>query len=153
MCKIPVLLTDEGAFFDSRVICEYLDVQGDKPKFLPDDFSARMAVKVREAAADGVLDAGVAIVMAGRVAPDMQNDAWKGWLMDKVKASLASFEKKTSPSAGDDWDMGDVALACALDFLSFRMPDLDWPSAHPFLSAWFNRVAMCDSFIHTDPRG
>ena len=122
LCKIPVLLTDEGAFFDSRVICEYLDVQGDKPKFLPDDFSARMAVKVREAAADGVLDAGVAIVMAGRVAPDMQNDAWKGWLMDKVKASLASFEKKTSPSAGDDWDMGDVALACALDFLSFRMP-------------------------------
>ena len=89
--------------------------------------------------------------MAGRVAPDMQNDAWKGWLMDKVKASLASFEKKTSPSAGDDWDMGDVALACALDFLSFRMPDLDWPSAHPFLSAWFNRVAMCDSFYSHRP--
>ena len=151
--KIPVLLTDEGTFFDSRVICEYLDAQGDKPKFLPDDFSARMAVKVREAAADGVLDAGVAIVMAGRVAPDMQNDAWKGWLMDKVKASLSSFEKKTSPSVGDDWDMGDVALACALDFLSFRMPDWDWPRTHPSLSAWYNRVAMRDSFIHTDPRG
>ena len=108
---------------------------------------------MREAAADGVLDAGVAIVMAERMAPDMQSDVWKGWLMDKVKSSLTSFEKKVSSSAGDDWDMGGVALACALDFLSFRMPDWDWPSAHPSLSVWFNRMAMHDSFIHTDPRG
>ena len=152
LCKIPVLLTDEGAFFDSRVICEYLDVQGDKPKFLPDDFSARMAVKVREAAADGVLDAGVAIVMAGRVAPDMQNDAWKGWLMDKVKASLASFERKLHrPPAMIGHGRCGTGLRLRFFILSYaRFGLAKRPSV---LSAWFNRVAMCDSFIHTDPRG
>ncbi len=150
--KIPVLLTDSGTIVDSRVICEFLDAQSDTPKFFPDDFNDRIKVRVREALADGALDAGVAIVMAGRVAPDMQNETWKEWLLNKVHAALATFEK-SPPQNASVLDMGDIALACALDFLSFRMPDLAWQNKHPALAAWLTEVLKRDSFMQTNPRG
>ena len=40
--KIPCLVLDDGqAFYDSRVICEYLDSLHDGPKMFPADGAAR----------------------------------------------------------------------------------------------------------------
>ena len=57
--KVPCLVTDDGeAWYDSPVICEWLDALPG-PRLLPADFATRMAVKRVEALADGVMDAGV----------------------------------------------------------------------------------------------
>jgi len=57
--KIPTLVTDAGAvFFDSRVICEYLNGLGDG-HLLPTVGEARFAILTDQALADGLMDAAV----------------------------------------------------------------------------------------------
>ncbi|MGI9307277.1 MAG: glutathione S-transferase N-terminal domain-containing protein [Gammaproteobacteria bacterium] len=150
--KIPVLLLDGGAaVFDSRVICEYLDAQSGAPRFLPEDANARMAVKTREAMIEGAMDSAAAILMAGKVAPEMQNAAWRKWLSDKIGRTLDALEKDIASRAGG-MDMSDIACFCFLDFILFRLPDEDWRPAHPQLEAWFAETAKRESFAKTDPR-
>ena len=156
--KIPVLLTDDGAaIFDSPVICDYLDSLGDAPRFLPAAPAARAAVKTREALADGAMDSVAAIVMATkRIQPEMSAPAWEKWLLDKARGAFSQLademEKRPRPTE-ENWDLGDVALFCALDFALLRRPDLKWRETHPALAEWFDRVSARDSARKTDPRG
>src|SRR5437868_13567823 len=58
--KVPCLIMeDDGAMFDSRVIVEYLDTLTPVGKLIPPNGRERAEVKCWEALADGVLDAGV----------------------------------------------------------------------------------------------
>ena len=154
--KIPVLLTDDGAaFFDSRVICEYLDSLGE-PRMLPADPAARAAEKTRESLADGAAESIAAVIMAKRAEPEMSAPAWEKWLLDKARGAFARFademEKRPRPADSPPL-LGDVALFCALDFALFRRPDLDWRGAHAGLAAWFDRFNARESARNTDPRG
>ncbi len=149
--KIPILLTDNGnAIVDSRVICEYLEGLGTAPQLLPNDPEARIATQTRIAIAEGAMDGVLAIIMSGRVSPDMATDAWKTWLMDKVAATLTYFENNLS--ATEMPDMADITLGCLLGTLDFRMPAYDWKSSHPQLSARWQVWSQRPSFIQTVPK-
>lgn len=55
--KLPTLVLDDGtAFYDSRVICEYLDTQHQTPKLYPTEQSARFVALRNQALGDGLLD-------------------------------------------------------------------------------------------------
>ena len=89
--KVPCLVTDDGdAWYDSPVICEWLDALPG-PRLLPADFATRMAVKRVEALADGVMDAGVAIrlesIYAGR-AEHERSAGWMDWQWLKVEGGV-----------------------------------------------------------------
>src|SRR5437773_3664880 len=57
--KVPTLVLDDGtALYDSRVIVEFLDARAPINRLIPDETRDRVAVRRREALADGVLDAG-----------------------------------------------------------------------------------------------
>ena len=150
--KVPVLIDDNHAvILDSRVICEYLDALSDSPRFLPADAATRTAVKTREAIIEGAMDSALAIIMAGRIAPDMQHAAWRGWLMDKVDAALSYLEQTAATRNFDD--LSDVACYCLLDTLLFRLGDsYHWQSKYPSLAAWFDRTGARESLKSTDPR-
>ena len=61
--KIPALTLDDGtAFYDSRVICEYLDSLG-RNAMIPAAGPARWAARRLEALGDGIGDAVLRIVM------------------------------------------------------------------------------------------
>lgn len=156
--KIPVLLLADGAILDSRVICEFLDGQNESPRFLPaacggaSAAAARVQTKTREAVAEGAIDAFLSIIMAGKVAPDMQNAAWKNWLMTKTEGALDYFEKSAANRSADEMDMGDITLGCLLGSVDFRAPDLDWRGARPALAAWYAGVSARASFQQTAPR-
>ena len=152
--KIPILLLDDGTVVtDSRLICEVLDAQDGAPRFLPSDSAQRIAVKAREAIAEGAIDAAIAIIMAKRIAPDMQDDNWKNWLLAKTDAALDYFERDIGSRAADAFDAGDINLACLLDFLHFRLPAHDWLAARPQLARWFERIGARDSLQQTVPQG
>lgn len=48
--------------------------------------------------------------------------------------------------------LADIACGCALGYLDFRMPDLNWRETHPTLDKYFARVSQRQSFIDTLPR-
>ena len=65
--KVPCLVMEDGStMYDSRVIAEYLDTLTPVCKLLPANSRDRANVKVWEALADGVLDAGVLFRRAPR---------------------------------------------------------------------------------------
>ena len=47
--------------------------------------------------------------------------------------------------------LAEIALACALGYLNFRLPQLAWAEAHPALKEWFETVSRVPSLSDTAP--
>jgi glutathione S-transferase len=155
--KVPCLVDDAGeAWFDSPVICEWLDAQPG-PRLLPIEFAARMRVKRIEALADGLLDAGVLIrletVWNGRT-PEQRSAAWMDWQWLKVEGAVAELEHLISGRAffeGEALTLADLSVACALDWIDFRLPNRLWRDKAPALAAWLADVSSTPSLANTAP--
>lgn len=155
--KVPCLVTDEGeAWYDSPVICEWLDALPG-PRLIPDDFATRMAVKRTEALADGVMDAGVAIrlesIYAGR-AEHERSAGWMDWQWLKVEGGVLELERQLGERAwfvGDGLTLADISVACALEWLDFRLPDRAWRPLAPRLATWLDAFAQRPTFAATAP--
>ncbi|MCG9123974.1 glutathione S-transferase N-terminal domain-containing protein, partial [Laribacter hongkongensis] len=75
--KVPVLMLDDGtALYDSRVIVDYLDSISPVSKLLADGARGTALIKRWEALADGLLDAGVAIMLERRRPAERQDAGW-----------------------------------------------------------------------------
>ncbi|MGB3456020.1 MAG: glutathione S-transferase N-terminal domain-containing protein [Litorimonas sp.] len=126
---VPSLTTDDGDLIvDSRVICDHLVTLGSG---LADgsDWSDRTLV----AMADGLTDRAVAMALERR-RPDVQQSAdWQSRRESAIRATLPELQRRR-PSA---FTPGAVALTCALGYLDFRHPGLDWREDHAELSDWY----------------
>jgi glutathione S-transferase len=155
--KVPCLVTDDGeAWYDSPVICEWLDALPG-PRLLPADFATRMAVKRIEALADGAMEAGVAIrlesIYAGR-AEHERSAGWMDWQWLKVEGGVRELERQLGERAwfvGNGLTLADIGVACALEWLDFRLPDRPWRALAPRLSAWLEAFAQRPAFAATAP--
>ena len=52
-----------------------------------------------------------------------------------------------------DRKIGTAAAACALAYIDFRMPELEWRSNRPALAAWFETFGARPSMAATVPEG
>ena len=156
--KVPCLLMDGGeAVFDSRVIVEYLDTLSPVGKLIPSSGRERAEVKTWEALADGVLDAAVLARLedtwTGRSAAE-RSQAWVDRQMDKIDLSLKAMSLGLGDKAycsGIHLSLSDVATGCALGYLDFRFPHINWRSAHPNLAKLADKLAKRASFIDSLP--
>ncbi|MFY0681103.1 MAG: glutathione S-transferase N-terminal domain-containing protein [Thalassovita sp.] len=143
--KVPALITDQGtAIYDSPVICAWLASLSNKATLIPDG-DARWGVLTREAMADGILDSAYAIVMERRRPDPEQSEMWKARWQDGIARATAHANSIITDFEGPI-DLGQIALAAALGYLDFRLPDIDWRSDNPALANWFadfeNRPSM-----------
>ncbi|TCK42566.1 glutathione S-transferase [Paraburkholderia sp. BL8N3] len=152
--KVPCLVLDDGeAVFDSRVICEYVDTLTPVGKLLPQERRERTEVRCWEALADGMLDAAVLIRLEGvlRDVPH-RNPAWVARQQHKIEDGLKAMAKGLGSKpwcSANHFTLADIACGCALGYLDFRMPDLNWREAHPNLDKHFQRLSQRQSFIDT----
>jgi len=154
--KVPCLLMEDGsAIYDSRVIAEYLDTLTPVCKLLPPNGRDRADVKVWEALADGVLDAAVLVRLEKTLRPqEQQSPQWIERQLGKVRAGLQVMSDKLGDGAfcmGKNYTLADVAVGCALGWLTFRFPDIDWRGAHPNLARLHDKLAERASFKDTVP--
>jgi glutathione S-transferase len=49
--------------------------------------------------------------------------------------------------------LADVACGCALGYLAFRFPDIDWRAEHPNLARLYDKLMQRPSFAETVPQG
>ncbi len=155
--KVPCLvMEDGGAMFDSRVIVEYLDTLSPVGKLIPPNGRERAEVKSWEALADGVADAGILIRLERTQRPQsQQSPAWIMRQMDKVKAGLAALASGLGDKpycAGNHYTLADVATGCAVGWLSFRFPEIDWRGDHPNLAKLHDKLSERPSFKDTVPQ-
>jgi glutathione S-transferase len=149
--KIPVLLTDHGAIYDSTVICEYLDGLHEGPRLFPSDGTDRITALRRQALGDGLLD--VLLLMRNEVSrPDgAPSPTYLAGLEQKLVAALAALEAE-APTLGDSaFSIGHIAIGCALGYLDFRFGDRDWRGGHPALALWHAQFEMRPSARATIP--
>ena len=154
--KVPCLLMEDGnALYDSRVIAEYLDTLTPVCKLLPPNGRDRADVKVWEALADGVLDAAVLVRLEKTLRPqEQQSPQWIARQLGKVHAGLQVMSDKLGENAfcmGKNYSLADVAVGCALGWLSFRFPDIDWRGDYPNLARLFDKLSERPSFRDTVP--
>jgi glutathione S-transferase len=156
--KIPVLIAEDGiAYYDSRVILEFLDERAGGGRIVPREPRARLAALRLQALADGILDASILTVYEARWrAAEHHEPKWLEHQAGKVTRALAALESDppaldTSP--GSLPNVGQIALACALGYRDFRFGE-SWRADHPRLVGWLDDfAARVPAYAVTKPSG
>jgi glutathione S-transferase len=150
LAKVPALLVNGSAIYDSHVICEYLDGLAPAPRLFPVDAEARIKTLTLAALADGILDAALLLVYEQRYRPQEKwHQPWQQRQQDKIDRAL-DFIEQSPPAAPLDY--GHITLACALGYLDFRLQG-QWRAGHPKLIAWLDAFAgAVPAFEATRPK-
>jgi glutathione S-transferase len=152
LAKVPALLVDDAAIYDSHVICEYLDGLAAAPALFPKGAAQRIKTLTLGALGDGILDAALLLVYEKRFRPEQKwHEPWQQRQQDKVDRALAALEQ-SPPAWGESPDYGHLTLACALGYLDFRH-DGKWRAARPKMVAWLDAFARAvPAFEATRPQ-
>lgn len=136
----------------SPVICDYLNTLADGA-LIPAGGPGRWDTLRRQALGDGVLDN--ALPMRGelqRVESDQAADTIARY-RDSIERALDSANRDPATVQSGPFDLGAIAIACALGWLDFRLPQLAWRTNRPQLAAWFEGLAQRASLSLTQPTG
>ena len=156
--KVPCLVLPGGeAIFDSRVIVEYLDTRSPVSRLIPEGSRERIEVRTWEALADGLVDAAILARLEqswpGRSA-EQRSQAWVDRQLHKVQVSLSAISKGLGDKpwcSGIHLSLADIAVGCALGYLDFRFPQIDWRTPHPNLVKLTDKLFARQSFVDTQP--
>lgn len=156
--KVPCLVMEGAeALFDSRVIVEYLDTLSPVGKLIPALGRERAEIKTWEALADGVMDAAILARLeatwVGRTKAQ-RSQAWIDRQMGKIDASVKAMSTGLGEKpfcAGIHLTLADVAVGCALGYLDFRFPEVNWRADHANLQRLYEKLMQRPSFADTKP--
>ena len=149
--KVPALTLENGeVLFDSPVICEFLDSLGTTPRLFPAGGIERWSALRQQALGDGILDAGVGRILESRRAPELQSAPVSDRFAAAIERSLDTLEARADELA-DGFTIGQLTVACALEYLDFRFAADNWRSGRPELTKWLESVASRPSLNQTVP--
>lgn len=151
--KIPALrLADGTVLHDSRVICEYLDLQHVGIALIPKEGWSRWHRLTLASLADAIMDAAVLSRYETFLRPEEKRwDSWIDAQQDKIRRGLADLEQEHIAELSAVFDIAAIGVACALGYLDFRQPGFDWREQQPKLAAWYAHVSQRPSMKATAP--
>jgi glutathione S-transferase len=148
--KVPVLVTDHNhPLYDSRVIMEYLcHVSGNKT-LIPDDGVKRFRVLTLLALGQAIAEAGVAQRYETAVRPSGLQ--WREWMDRQGLRVNAAFDdlERTWEKDLHEVTAGSIAVAVALSYLDFRIPDWQWRTGRQKLQAFHESFSARPSIQST----
>jgi len=155
--KVPCLVLDGGeAIFDSRVIVEYVDTLSPVGRLIPPSGRERVEVRTWEALGDGLTDAALLARLEANwtARGEQRSQPWIDRQMRTVHNALKAMSQglgEKAHCAGTHFTLADVAVGCALGYLDFRFPPIDWRGSYPNLQKLYDKLATRQSFIDTVP--
>ena len=153
--KIPVLmLDDDTALYDSRVIVEYLDNVSPVSRLVPEPARQRIVVRRWEALADGICDAAIGIVLERKRTASQQSPEYIERQQGKITAGLAEMARELGERTwcnGEAYSLADIAAGCLLGYLDLRHPDVDWRGRYANLARHAEKLGKRASFADTAP--
>ena len=156
LSKVPCLIMEDGdAVYDSRVIVEYLDGLTPVAKLIPPSGRERAEVRTWEALADGICDAAILIRLEmTQRPPEQRSQKW----IDRQKLKISNGLEAMANGLGDrpwcsgaSYSLADIAAGCALEYLDFRFPQIEWRAQYPNLARHVDKLATRTSFSETAP--
>ncbi|WP_144113492.1 glutathione S-transferase N-terminal domain-containing protein [Paraburkholderia sp. BCC1886] len=153
LAKVPTLILADGqALYDSRVICEYLDSLKPEYGLFPAAGPLRWQALAQQALGDGLLDAALLARYEYTARPvEKQSENWRTAQLVKVDACLATLEQQAATLNTARLGIGEVTLGCALGYLDFRFPELNWRDTHPAAARWHAQVQALPALQTTLP--
>jgi len=149
--KVPALILKDGtSFFDSPLICEYLDAVLAGPPLFPAAGPERWRALRFQALADGIMDAAVSLVFEMNRPETERSEMWMGRWHRAVTRGIGVLEHEVSLLDGP-LDIGSIATGAALGYLDFRHAAMDWQTGAPELAGWWRDLAKRPSFAETAP--
>jgi glutathione S-transferase len=97
------------------------------------------------------MDAAILVRYEGLVRP--KELAWPDWVegqMNKIRRALDALEGEADSLMGK-LTIGEIAVACLLDYLDFRYPEENWRNTRPKLAAFQAEFAARPSMVETRP--
>ncbi|KAA2314941.1 glutathione S-transferase [Pseudooceanicola sediminis] len=141
--KMPCLIVEGQALYDSRVILEYLDAVAGGGRLFPRDGLARFRCLTRACLADGITDAALLVAYEGRFRrADQMSDIWLTHQRGKIERGLSALAADLPDPRVTD--AAAIALACALGYLDWRQPVQDWRGRYPTIAAWLAAFAAAE---------
>ncbi|CAN5129491.1 hypothetical protein BH10PSE16_BH10PSE16_32560 [soil metagenome] len=86
---------------------------------------------------------------SGRSA-EQRCDAWIARQMGKIDTALHAMSKGLGDKphcSGVHFSLSDVAVGCALGYLDFRFPEINWRETHPKLAKLQQKLGLRPSFV------
>lgn len=140
LSKLPTLVvTRDGrrqAFFDSRVICEWLDDMFAKAHLLPQLFPERLDALRLEALGDGMLDILLLWFEERLKSKELRSEPHMRAFRDKFWSSLGYLESNIALVQDFPFNVGHISIGCALSYADFRFASEKWRNAHTALAKW-----------------
>lgn len=149
--KIPALALDDGrCFFDSAVICEYLDTLSPHPILFPANADERLRARQTEALAGGIMEAVLSRFFELERSEQTRSALWIGRWESAARRGASAIESwiEAMPAA---IDIGHVSLGAALGYLSLRFPESRWRDQNPKTARWFAEFSERPSMRETAP--
>ena len=149
LAQIPTLVLDDSTvLYDSTVICDYLDTLNEGVELIPSSGAARWLALRQQALGDAMLDTAIAIRRErlrgkanGVTAAAAREDQRLARCLETLEVSISELECALT--------IGQIAVACALGYLDFRLTPDYWRPAHPALAVWFDRFSARPSMQAT----
>ncbi len=147
--KVPTFVAADGGLFDSGVICDWICCEhAEARRFLPS--ARRWRILTTQALADGLLDAGLLVRQETMRDAPIRSQDWVDQQSAKMLAAIARLDEDSQWRSAP-LDLGQIAVACALGWVNFRLPEVDWETNHPRLADWHRPIAARTSMVSTAP--
>ena len=158
LSKIPTLEREgEAPIFDSRVVMEWADHEGQGPCLFPAKLESRWHVLSLEAIGNGVMDLALPWLVETRMRPEAaryqpQIDAYRR----KMNSVADWLETRIETIGAEPLHAGHIAIGVALAYLDFRFDAENWRAGRAKLAAWHagfsERPSMQATQFRDDPR-
>lgn len=152
---IPTLvLANAEPIYDSPVICACLDSLAQDKRLIPTSGFEKIHVLRGEALADGMMDAAVGMVYE-RMRPSAEQSTL--WINKRTSAIVRSLPvlaleiETLTPQTNHDIDLRYIAYACALGYIEFRHPNIEWKQTFPTMTRWYEEFNKRPSMKETAP--
>lgn len=148
--RVPALITDEGyALSESSLIAQYLDAIGHGESLLPN--ARRAEVLALTGLGQGLMDAAFHTVIARKHQGAEADDSVLGQRRRRaIGRTLAALEDNLAEEAhASSVTLGSIVVAVALDYLNFRLPEIEWWRELPRLAEWHRAFTARESFTST----
>lgn len=154
--KAPTLVLDDGrVLYDSPVVADYVDGRWPSPRFIPEDFEGRIAVKQWESLVDGMAEAVAAVLFENRFHEEgMRSQPWIDRQTGKYERALAEMERLLGTRewcVGGAMTLADITVGAMLGFISLRAAHVLAGGRYPNLLRLSTRLEARPSFRKTAP--
>lgn len=150
MSRIPTLLLDDGtALTETALILQYLDRRVPHPPLIPSASANNELALAGRALA--MLDAALWIMNNRKyLGADANENVLGERRMSKLRSSLEDFKTNPPRPVGKVIGMGQILLQVALEYLEFRLPELEATKTSG-LGDWGKPLRKLEPFQLTEP--